>query len=653
MPQQNNDEALRISEELNVSMLAAQILCARGFKYEDARDFLSLDKEAFYNPLMLNDMKKAIDRIKLAVNCKEKITVYGDYDVDGITATYILYDYLKSLGADVSYYIPDRIEEGYGMNTSAIDTLNSRGITLIITVDVGITAVDEVDYASKLGIDVVITDHHTLKEVLPNAVAVVNPKIPAAGYPFDALAGVGVAFKLIYALSGLDESIFDRYCDIAAVGTVADMVPLTGENRYIASVGIEKLKRTQNQGIKAILQVAGLNPDSITSTDISFGIAPRLNAAGRMSHAGQSVELLLEKDAQSAYRKALKLDECNRLRQAEELKIYNEALSIISQDNLENDSFILVAKDEWAHGIIGIVSSKLTEKFYKPSAVVSINKDGTGKASGRSIRGINLVDALSSCSGELIRFGGHELAAGFTVKQGRIDEFRRAINMHIQPLLTESVSIPSLDIDSVIELKDLTVDTFNSLKVLEPYGIENKVPTLCINDLMIESVRYTQNGKHAFLTVSNGHVTKELPAFGMADEAKCYSQGDYICVAGNLNINEFRGNLRAQFIVRDIHPADTTKMVSRAELAAIFTDIKNNISRKMMNFDDESTISLSPVKKLNINNPKIQTALKIFEELNIINTDTHGASLRICEGINFHLKNDLLQSETYRKYSSK
>ena len=279
MPNIQHAEALRISDNLNVSLLAANILCARGFSFDDAKSFLCTDNSFFYNPFLLNDMQKAVDRLNIALAKKEKIAVYGDYDVDGITATYILFDYLKSLGADVIYYIPDRIQEGYGMNCGAIDTLKQEQVTLIITVDVGITAIDEVNYANGNNIDVIITDHHALKDDLPDAVAVINPKIVAASYPFDSLAGVGVAFKLIYAHSGMDEDIFTKYCDIVAVGTVADMVALKDENRYIVSEGLKKLKTTDNPGLKAIMTVAGIRQDEITSADNSFAIAPRINAA--------------------------------------------------------------------------------------------------------------------------------------------------------------------------------------------------------------------------------------------------------------------------------------------------------------------------------------------------------------------------------------
>lgn len=647
MPQIDEKKALRISKQLNVSLLAANILCARGFEFEDAKDFLTMDAALFHDPFLLNDMQKAVMRIKDAIDMKEKIAVYGDYDVDGITATYILFDYLKSCGADVIYYIPDRIDEGYGINIQAIETLKSENVNLIITVDVGITAVEEVEHARLYGIDVIITDHHTLKDVLPAAVAVINPKISDAGYPFDALAGVGVAFKLIYALSGLNKKIFDRYCDIAAVGTIADMVPLRGENRYIASVGIEKLKNTQNKGLKAIMSVAGINCEEISSTDVSFAIAPRLNAAGRISHASQSVDLLSETDDTKALLRAQALDNCNKKRQQEEQVIFAEAMEIIEKNKLENDNFIVVAKEGWAHGIIGIVSSKITEKFYRPSAVISINSDGTGKASGRSIKGINLFNALNSCSNTLLRFGGHELAAGFTVQSGMVDVFRQNINSFVNPMLTEDIKTPSVEIDAIASLGDICLESANSIKSLEPYGIDNKMPVICIEELTVCSIRYTKNGKHAFVTVTKDGISEEFPAFSMAEKIKEFMPGDKISVAGNLGINSFRGTVRAQFVIRDIKYCDSKVTISRSELACIFTDIKHRIDSGTISFDNTACLRVSSLKKLKLRNPKILSALNIFKELGILVIDDLNHSIILTQGENFTKKTNLSDSETF------
>ncbi len=649
-PDINESDALRISENLGISRLCANVLCARGFGYDEAKNFLSIDQTSFHNPFLLNDMQKAVERINNAIEKKEKIAVYGDYDVDGITSTYILFDYLKTLGADVMYYIPDRIDEGYGMNTGAVDRLHSGNVSLIITVDVGITATNEVEYAKSIGIDVIVTDHHSLKETLPDAVAVINPKIPTASYPFDSLAGVGVAFKLIYAHSGLDNRVFDKYCDIVAIGTIADMVPLKDENRYITTVGIQKLKNTKNIGLQSLFAVAGISMDKISSSDISFAIAPRLNAAGRMSRVGMSVELLLEKDPKTAMDRAWELDNCNKTRQQEEQKIFAEAMEIIEKENLSSDNFIVVAKKGWAHGVIGIVSSKITEKFYKPSAVISINDDGTGKASGRSIKGINLFNVLTNCSQTLQKFGGHELAAGFTVKGGEIETFKASACAVVDPLMTSDITTPTIEIDARINPEDITLDEIYSLSVLEPYGISNRPPLFCMEDMQIESVRYAQNKKHAFLTVSKNGTLKELPAFSVGDTIKNYVTGDYISVVGTLGINSFRGNTQAQFIIRDIKHSELCRRISTQELKMIFADIKNKLTKSQQILKSDDFVAIGGYKKLKACHPKIAVALNIFSELKILDTTESADGYKIFKGENFNGKTSLELSPTYNKY---
>ncbi len=652
MPKFDSGDALRISKKHNVSLLAASILCARGYSYEDAESFLSSDKNVFHDPFLLNDMGKAVKRIENAIANKEKIAVYGDYDVDGITSTYILYDYLLLRNADVTFYIPDREEEGYGMNIGAIDYLSRSGVRLIITVDVGITAVNEIAYASSLGIDTVVTDHHTLKESLPQAAAVINPKIKSAPYPFDSLAGVGVAFKLICALSGMNKDIFDRYCPIAAIGTIADMVPLRDENRYIASLGINGLRNCQNLGLKALMTVAGIDISKLTSTDVSFTIAPRLNAAGRISHASESVMLLLETDYNSAKEKAMILDNRNRERQKEEQLIFDEAMEIIDSKGLGENSFIMVANKGWAHGVIGIVSSKITEKFYRPSAVVSINADGTGKASGRSIKGINLFEALSACSSGLVRFGGHELAAGFTVQSGKLADFCQDMNKHISELPNhEEASIPTIDIDASVRLEDINIETVNSLDVLEPYGMENKVPMLCIEDVKIVSIQYTQNGKHAFVTVKQNGITKDLPAFSMAETIKTFDVGDYVSVAGTLGTNNYRGSIQPQFIIRDIKYSKLHESISRNELVEIFSSVRQRMQNGKSRIDENSSIYITKNRKLKLKNPKFKIALKIFSELDILECKETKNGYSIAEGKNFWVKTNLEDSQTFLQYS--
>ena len=463
---------------------------------------------------------------------------------------------------------------------------------------------------------------------------------------------MGVAFKLIYAHSGLDKNVFLKYCDAVAVGTIADMVPLLDENRYITATGVDKLRNTENIGLKALIDVAGINAQSLCSADVSFAIAPRLNAAGRMSHAGVSVELLLEKDPQKALTRAQELDKCNRERQSEEQKIFSEAMEIIEKEGLESSDFIVVSKPGWAHGVIGIVSSKITDKFYKPSAVISLNDDGTGKASGRSIKGINLFDALSACSDHLVRFGGHELAAGFTVEFDKLSAFTQCMSDYVREHLTPDNSSPTIDVDCIIELENISLYEVQSLVALEPYGIENRAPLFCIEDLRVESVRYTQNRKHAFVTVSKNGKHAEFPAFSMAEDVKDFVKGDYISVVGTLGINSFRGNVSAQFVIRDIKYSDLSSKVTDEELRTIFKSLRQKFKDDVCHIKKSDSIPVDTYTKLKPRCPKIQTAFCIFEELGIIGFSSTSDGYHITKGENFCSKTNLQDSKTYQKHSN-
>ena len=641
-----------ISEKFGLSMLTSKIIYLRGFKEDsEIEKFLKKDKSCFYDPFLLHDMQKAVLHIQAAVDNDTKIAVYGDYDVDGITATYIVYHYLKSIGANVIYYIPDRAEEGYGINESAINNLGEQDVKLIITVDVGITAIDEIAYAGEKGIDVIVTDHHTLKETLPDCVAVINPRIPGE-YPFDSLAGVGVAFKLVYALSGMDDDVINEYCDIAALGTIADMVTLTDENRYIVDIGLKKLNNSSNNGINALIDVAGLADKEITASTVGFAIAPRLNAAGRIASASTSVDLLLENNSEKALETATELDEENKLRQAEEQRILAEALDIIYNKKLYEKEVIIVAKENWHHGVIGIVSSRITEMFYKPSAVISINDDGTGKASGRSIKGFNLYDALDDSSQYLQKFGGHELAAGFTVYADKLDEFYDSINSYANRIITKDISTPKLDIDAVLSINDITEDTVNELKILEPCGIGNKSPLFAMENVRVKNIKYLQTGKHSFLTLCKNGKTIESPAFGMAEQTADYLEGDSISVAGSLNLNTYRGVTYPQFITRNIkisHKFEITKDI----LKDIFFTLKNNILKNTFTISADCFNDSSKGKKYSTS--IVLISMKIFEELNIVSFeyDKKNRVFTIEKGIRFDKKNDLSASQTFKLYNGK
>lgn len=642
----------QISKKFGLSPLTSRIIYLRGYTEDiEIEKFLKKDKSCFYDPFLLHDMDKAISYIKKSINENCKIAVYGDYDVDGITATYIVYHYLKSIGSNVTYYIPDRAEEGYGINKIAIDQLERMNIDLIITVDVGITAIEEIAYAKEKGIDVIVTDHHSLKDELPNCVAVINPKIPGE-YPFQALAGVGVAFKLVYALSGCDDTVIEDYCDIVALGTIADMVPLTDENRYIVHEGLKKLNSTSNEGINALLDVAGLKDKEITASTVGFAIAPRLNAAGRIASATTSVELLLETDKKRAFDTANELDSENRFRQQEEQKILSEALDIIYRDKLYKDEFIIVAKENWHHGVIGIVSSRITEMFYIPSAIVSINDDGTGKASGRSIKGFNLFDALSACSDNLQKFGGHELAAGFTVYMDKFDDFKKEINLYASKLITRDISTPKLNIDAILSLKDITKDTVDELKILEPCGIGNKSPVFSIENANLKSIKYLSSGKHAFLNLTKGKHNIESPAFNMAEHTKNYLSGDKISVAGSLNLNTYKGVTYPQFITRSLRVSPQFE-ITKEILTDVFVSIKNHLGKNISTIHCDKFVKSNNGKSYSMS--IVFIALDIFSELEIISYefDSEKRCVQVTKGKNFDKKNDLNGSQTYKLFNGK
>lgn len=650
----DNDLALSISHKFGVSHLVAKILVNRGITADDEiRDFLFADEKQFLDPFLLSGMQAAADRIKKAVAESEMIAVYGDYDVDGITSTYIVYDYLKSIGASVIYYIPDRASEGYGLNNSAIDLLCEKQTTLIITVDVGINAFLEVGYAASKGIDVIVTDHHTPGNVLPSAVAVINPKLPGNVYPNCNLAGVGVAFKLVYAISGCDKLILDKYCPFACIGTIADMVPLVGENRFIASYGLEKMKHTLNIGLKALLEVSGIDISLITSSSISFALAPRLNAAGRIATAENSVRLFACNNKDEAIKIAKELDEGNKLRQNTEQEIIEEALKMIDENKLYEDDVIVVAKEGWHHGVIGIVASKITDKFYKPCTVISLGSDGCAKASGRSISGFNLFDALSACEDLLTKFGGHELAAGFSLDCDKVDVFRKRINEYAKLILTKDILTPVLNIDAEIDSKELNLKTAYELKILEPHGVGNKTPVLCVKDANVANVKLHRGGKHAFVTFEKGRNSFTSPAFNMADRADNFSCGDVLDLAGTLSVNNYRGIENMQFITRDILPAQASEL-NVENMRCVFVILKDYIKAGRHKFKlDDLSHDLKSKYLRRFSNKRLKMSLEILSDAQVIYSEFRGDSVYVSEGKNFNTKTDLEKCPTYQKYSTK
>ncbi len=550
-----------VSAKYKLPRVISTVLLNRGVDVNDFGAFLQKPMKDIKNPMLLPDMEKAAERTVAALKNKEKIVIYGDYDVDGITSTALLQEFLSSLGADVSYYIPDRKDEGYGINIMAVNKLFKQGTKLLITVDCGITAIGEVEFASLQGMDVIITDHHTCKERLPEAAkAIVNAKRPDCDYPFDGLAGVGVAFKLMLAVVmklGLNTTeYFNKYADIAAIGTIADVVPLLDENRIIVDRGIKWLSKSMRPGIRAILEVSGSLNRPVNSSAIAFSIAPRMNAAGRLGTAATAVELLLTRDENKARKIALELDAENKERQATEQQIYSEALEIIANDpNFEKKKVIVLSKEGWHQGVIGIVASRISDMYYKPCILISYH-NGIGKGSGRSIPEFNLFDALTHCEQYLTDFGGHAVAAGLNINMSDIDAFTKEINKLADEVLTEEDMARKIEIDCPLSEKSVTVQNAKMLSQLEPFGMNNSKPVFSISGAAVVYISAVgTDGKHLRLRIEKNGTYINCIGFSMGAYAETLHKGSVIDIAFSMDINVYQGTESAQLVLKDIKPA--------------------------------------------------------------------------------------------------
>ena len=546
-------------EREGVHPLVAAVLSARGMRsIEQARAFLLAGDDLLEDGNLMKDMDRAVARVKLALDRGETIAVYGDYDVDGITATCLLTAFLSGLGRHVIPYIPDRLEEGYGLNTDAIASLAAQGVTLIITVDCGITAVDEVDRAAELGIDVVITDHHECKSVLPRAAAVVDPHRPDCPYPFKGLAGVGVALKLAMTLAGPEREldVLDKFCDLAAIGTVADVMPMTGENRTIVQRGLRALESPKRIGLAMLVREAGMETRPLNSVSIGYALAPRINAAGRMGRAGVAVELLLCKNLTQATRLAQDLCRLNKERQAVELGIFEQCEQLLA--HTPQKGAIVLADPSWHQGVVGIVASRLAEQYGCPAFMICLS-GGMGKGSCRSYGGINLFSLLEGCQDLLEAFGGHELAAGFTVKQENILALAQRIRAQVA-LQTDRVTPPELEVD--VELDDpslLDLQGVELLDRLEPYGTGNPRPVLALTGAQVISRTLVGGGRHLKLKLAKRGMTLDAIFFSAGN---CVPQvGSRLDVAFYPQINEYRGVRTVQMQLIDLRQA-----LSRAQL---------------------------------------------------------------------------------------
>ena len=550
----DNEKVEELVKKRHITNLLASILVNRGIiDGEKINVFLNPTRKDFYNPFLMPDMEIAVKRIVKAIENKEKIMIYGDYDADGITSITVLKKYLNEIGLKTGEYIPNRLNEGYGLNKDAISKIYNDGYKLMITVDCGISGLEEVDYANSLGMEIIITDHHEPAEKLPEAIAVIDAKRKDNKYPFNQLAGVGVVFKLIQAISTelkLEEKEYLKYLDLVCIGTISDIVPLVDENRVIAKLGLKLIEKTKNIGLKTLLNIADLR--KIDSTAISFGVAPRINACGRMGFQEEALQLFLTEDSEKATTIAKRLVQFNQERQAKEKQIFEEVIEKIEKDNKDKKCIVL-AEENWHHGIIGIVASKITEIYYKPSILICLEGD-KGKGSGRSIPGFDLYTALTKCSDYIEKFGGHSMAIGITIKKENFEKLKEAIEKYAQESNISDI-MPIINIDKEINLKNINIEEVKSLELLEPFGEANKMPLFLLRNLKIDSIRALSGGKHLKLTLKQDNNIVDAIGFNMGDLSKEYLLGDKVDVVGTIEINSFGNKENIQINLKDIRKA--------------------------------------------------------------------------------------------------
>ena len=649
----NEKNVKDFSKKLNVPELIIKILFSRGISDIDScRVFIDSDDCYFPDPFSLPDMREAVNRIRDAVDSKEKVYIFGDYDADGVTATVLLYKYLVGKNADVDYYIPSRFEEGYGLNKRFVEFAAEENTDLIITVDNGISAIDEISYANDLGIDTVVTDHHTCPDILPDSVANVNPKRKDSEYDNPFLAGVGVALKLCMALE-MDftgdfetsvRNIAREYSYLAAIGTIGDVMPLIGENRLIVKTGLRSFKERNIQGVLSLLQKSGskITPSNLSSQALGFTVCPRINAAGRMGDIKPALSLFLSDDKNECDTSAALLCEYNSQRQEDEYNILSQADEMIMNDpEFDKRKVIVLSSPDWSSGIIGIVSSKITEKYNRPSILISEGPDGICKGSGRSIPSFDIISALSECGDCLIRFGGHKLAAGLTLSKDKISEFRDLINS----LASDYVDVNSpvtVEYDIEVSSDDFSVSTADSISLLEPFGNGNPTPMFLGKDFIISKKIGIGDNKHTKFELSKNGVKYNAVFFSNSPDSIDFYEGDTVDILFNMNVNEFNNNRTLQFFIRNIRLAesfekkyidsdselsefinnkreisDNNLLVNRHELNIIYRYLRDNV------FNGNKTLSVRKIiYDLTLDTFygyfKIKTAIKIFSEISVL-----------------------------------
>lgn len=601
--------------------LLALVLSCRGIETpEQAAEFLSDGSFELESPLLLPDMEAAADRLRRAIENRETVAVYGDYDVDGITSACLLYDYLSTRGVRVEIYIPNRLGEGYGVNRSAITKLQEKGVSLLVTVDCGITAMDETDYARSLGMDVIITDHHECQDILPNAVAVVDPKRDENN-PARNLAGVGVAFKLVCALSGEDRTMLNRYADLVAVGTIADVMPLLGENRKIAKYGLAKLRTMPRPGLGALMEQAGIEPERLNASSIGFVLAPRINAAGRLGHAGEATRLLLEQEPSLAQKYAVSLCDLNRERQQLEADIWQEAGKMLARRQMGQP--IVLAKEGWHQGVIGIVASRLADAWHAPAIMISLDGD-RGKGSGRSWGGFNLFDALSACGAYLDSFGGHAQAAGLNIKKENIDAFRESFCAYYAAHAPQEEAVISPDI-LVEDPELLSMRCVESLDLLEPCGTGNPRPLLCLRSATLLNAVSIGGGKHTKLQLEKRKHYYDCVWFSQPLGEIRARLGDRVDVVFSPQTDDFRGRRSIQLVLTDLRQTDMGTQCLDILTNGPFSD--THLTRREISHLWRSLAragqSRVPLARLNqitdrLQSTQIALGLRVFYELGLV-----------------------------------
>ena len=676
-----------LTQALGINPVVSRLLWNRGYRTpDDAGAYFSLANEMLGDPFVLTDMDRATERIARAISSHEKITIYGDYDVDGVTCVTALLLYLREKGGEVSYFIPNRFDDGYGVNDATVSQLASEGTKLIVTVDTGITANREVETAKALGVDFIVTDHHECCGTLPDALAVVNPHRPDCPYPFKELAGVGVVFKLLCALeeklSGVDRisavnTIALSYADLIAVGTIADVMPIVGENRLIVKLGLEMISRRPRPSLAALIELVCAKGEQreqqkrkkqqkISSSFIGFTVAPRINAVGRVRSASLAVEFLLSEDPERARATAEVLCDANRERQEEENRIVRDAFSMIeAEHDFENDPVIVLGSDEWHNGVIGIVASRITERFGLPTILVSFeggedpypSPDDLGKGSGRSVKGFNLFDAISSCKDLLVKYGGHELAAGLSVRRGDFPAFRERINDYARKRLTRDALIPTLDADCELTGEELTLGLAYEIEGMEPFGVGNPTPCFVSRDLVVRGIYPISGGKHTKLLVGAGDLTFEAMCFRMSESALDLYVGEKVDLLYSLGVNEYAGRRSVQLIVKDRRPSDDAAdrfrlerdaltdilagkdpagievpIPDRGEFAAVYRLIRETASMGEHFFSCRGMLSrLTSDPSVPFGYLKLGLILHIFAELQIVTLREEGKDLYVIE----------------------